>query len=155
MSWLEALRPVAGPLLDSARTWLRAAGHDAPDSSVDAVRLLVAAIDDVAFQDDSPEADQADERLVEGGGALLGLALLDRHGGRHDRRGRAHRVLLGRHGTFDPLRAIHRALDPDEPAAELRTAPGLSEHCRVRAPPPTSAKASANCNPYISGCRRA
>ncbi len=121
MRWLEALRPIAGPLLDSATSWLRGAGHEAPDSSMDAVRLLVAAIDEVAFQDDSPEADQADRRLVEGGGALLGLALLDRHGGRHVGRGSAHRVLLGRHGSFDPFRAIDAALDADAPDEELRT----------------------------------
>ncbi len=76
-----------------------------------------------------PEASEEDDRrFIEGGGALLGLLLIEHVGDAgHEHRGTTHRVRLGAHGFFDPFSALDQVLDAPSPKAELMRQVSLAE----------------------------
>ena len=115
--WLDAIRERGGPFVEAARAFWAWRGEGELPRGEEAIAFLADQVDLFAHETDA--ADEDDDRFLEGAGALLGLVLADVLGGRHVVRERAHRVLLGDHGFFDPFAAIDDALDADEPCDAL------------------------------------
>lgn len=109
LSWAESLS--AGPLLPSARRFLRWRGAPNVASGPEGIRWLSRELD--AFAHDVDAAPSDDERFVEGAGSFLGLLLLERCDGAHREHDGEHRIDLGEHGFFDPFSAIDRVLDAE------------------------------------------
>jgi len=110
--WLSALEDVGGRLVPTARDFMGSRGHPLPGAGVPGIRWLAAQLEDFVDRDTDGAAD---DRFVEGAGALLGLLLIDHLGGRTRERDGCHRVQLGRFGWFDPFGAIHEVLDAEDP----------------------------------------
>lgn len=122
--WIAALGDRAGSLADPARAFASRRGATLPRGP-DAIRAIADAVDELAHD---PEAsDEDDHALVQEAGALLGLVLIERFGGRHAKRDDEHRALLGPYGSFDPFAAIDAALDAVDPSEKLRERIRLAE----------------------------
>lgn len=111
-SWVETIDDVGGRLVPAALNFMKSEGATLPDPGATGVRWLADRIE--RFLENEGDAFQ-DDRFVEGAGALLGLLLIEHHGGRTQERAGAHRVQLGRFGWFDPFGAIEQALDAEDP----------------------------------------
>ncbi len=122
MNWMDALGERAGPLLVEGARFASQRGAAPPPRGTAAMTALALWLDDYL---DSPQSD--DDAFVEGGGAFLGLALIDALGGHHVTSEGQHRVRLGSHGTFDPFGAIDAALEADEPRDALKGAVARAE----------------------------
>ncbi len=122
--WIGDLGDRAGSLAAPARAFAARRGGTLP-RSVEAIRAIADAVDDLAHDPDA--SDEDDHALVQEAGALLGLVLVERFGGRHAKRDDEHRVLLGPYGCFDPFAAIDAALDALDPADKLRERIRLAE----------------------------
>ncbi len=120
--WLDALKDVGGELVPAARDFVDSQHPPMPGTGASGVRWLAAQVEHFV---DSEEPTPADDRFVEGAGAVLGLLLIEHLGGRTRERDGCHRVQLGRFGWFDPFGAIEAALDADDPRV------CLSEHLSV------------------------
>ncbi len=112
VSWVESVQRTGGRLVPAALNFAEAQGFAVPDAGATGVRWLADQIDRFLEQEGDPAAD---DRFVEGAGALLGLLLIEHLGGRTLQRAGTHRVQLGRFGWFDPFGAIEQALDADDP----------------------------------------
>ncbi|MDH3726107.1 MAG: hypothetical protein OER77_01125 [Myxococcales bacterium] len=112
MSWVEAMERIGGRLVPAALNFAESQGGALPDAGTTGVRWLANQIERFLEQEGDPIAD---DRFVEGAGALLGLLLIEHLGGRTRERAGTHRVQLGRFGWFDPFGAIEQALDAEDP----------------------------------------
>ncbi len=120
--WIETLGGRGGPLVGAALRFLNE-HPGAPPSPLprgaEALRRLAHAIDAWAEREEEPSP-QEEGAFLEGAGAVLGCVLLDHiPDGAHAARESAHRVRLGRHGFFDPFRAIENALEGPDARAVL------------------------------------
>jgi len=113
--WVDALD--AGPLAAVAR---RFAGDPLPRGPA-AIEWLL------AYLPRHLDEGEDDDEFIEGAGALLGVVLLDHHGGHHVVRGHRHRLTLGRFGSFDPFALAESLLDADDPHARLAEELRLAE----------------------------
>jgi len=120
--WLNALEDVGGRLVPVARDFVDTQRPPLPGTGASGIRWLADQLEDFVDRDTDGTAD---DRFVEGAGALLGLLLIDHLGGRTRERGGCHRVQLGRFGYFDPFGAIQEVLDAEDPRG------CLSEHLSV------------------------
>jgi hypothetical protein len=109
----------SGHLFDAAERFARANGAALADVPFghDGVRFLDRCLRAYCRRDDTTDAD--DFRFVEGAGALLGVLLLSHLGGEEETVDGRYVLALGRHGRFDPFRAIEAAIDADDPRASL------------------------------------
>jgi uncharacterized protein YtpQ (UPF0354 family) len=118
----------SGPLWAVAERFIaqRAAARIAQASAREQVRALARTLDAfVACEQASPKDEHA---FVEGAGAWLGVILIAHlPRAKHESSQGKHRIKLGRHGYYDPFRAIEAALDHDEPRCALARELGLAE----------------------------
>lgn len=140
LPWLSlALSDKGGALVAPAQAFLvehlRDAAEDFRGGPPGLVFLCEQTLDFLAL----PEANEEDDRkFVEGGGALLGLLLIEHIGDAcHKQSGSTHRVRLGPYGFFDPFSALDRVLDAQSPKAELMHQVSLAE-AEARGEGPTS-----------------
>ncbi len=106
------MEEIGGRLVPAALGFAEVRGSALPAAGPTGVRWLADQIERFLEQGGDPIAD---DRFVEGAGALLGLLLIEHLGGRTREREGTHRVQLGRFGWFDPFGAIEQALDAEDP----------------------------------------
>ncbi len=124
MSWVEAMKEVGGRLVPAALGFVGAQRSAIPGPGPTGVRWLAEQIEHFLEHEGDPIAD---DRFVEGAGALLGLLLIEHFGGCAREREGSHRVQLGRYGWLDPFGAIAEALDAEDPRHCLSESLALAE----------------------------
>ena len=131
-SWIDAIALRSGPLSKAAQHF--AADHglerDPPRgvAGLRALRELAACLRAEDLQREQRGHEEAERRFVEGAGAYLGLVLLDHLGeGSHRANAGAHRLHLGRHGTFDPFASMARVLEAEDVRRALLAEVALAE----------------------------
>lgn len=84
-------------------------------------RALIQAIDELDALDRAlpPPPHLEDDALIEGFGALLGLALAETLGGETLENQNRHGIRFGRYGYFDPFMAVRSTLEADDPRETL------------------------------------
>lgn len=120
-TWLDELNERLGPLRPAAAEFLRWRGLENLQPGSEGARRLADELD--AFAHDLSAPDDADDRFLEGAGALLGALLVASiTDARHAPHAERHGLSLGPYGYFDPFAAIDAALDADDPRAALAEA---------------------------------
>lgn len=129
LPWLIELSEKAGALLPAAEAFLKEHLAEAAQHFQGGAKGLVFLCEQaLAFLALPHASEDEDSRFLEGGGALLGLLLIEHVGnGSHKQRGTQHRVQLGAYGFFDPFAALDQVLDAKSPKQELMRQVSLAE----------------------------
>jgi uncharacterized protein YtpQ (UPF0354 family) len=124
----STVRERSGPLWAVAERFIaeRAPARNAQDGAREQLRSLARALDMfLACEQVTPNDEHA---FVEGAGAWLGVILIAHlPRAKHESSQGKHRIKLGRHGYYDPFKAIEAALEHDEPRSALAREVGLAE----------------------------
>jgi uncharacterized protein YtpQ (UPF0354 family) len=118
------MKEIGGRLVPAALDFAGMQRFAVPGPGTTGVRWLAEQIERFLEHESDPIAD---DRFVEGAGAMLGLLLIEHFGGCAWERDGLHRVQLGRFGWFDPFGAIEQALDAEDPRRCLSESLTLAE----------------------------